>query len=43
MSWSLGRQGSKCAAVSWSFILRGDEEGAESQGANPEDGGLDSN
>lgn len=43
MSWSLGRQGPKCAAVSWSFILRGDEEGAEGQGANPEDGGLDSN
>lgn len=38
MSWSLGRQGPKCAAVSWSFILRDDEEGAEGQGANPEDG-----
>lgn len=26
MSWNLGRQGPKCAAVGWSFILRGDEE-----------------
>lgn len=29
VSWSLGRQGPRCAAVSWSSILRGDEEGAE--------------